>query len=457
MTTDDRWQQIETLLRKDRKSRTARQAEQLRAHVEELLSTPEGRKSIQDRFGDSRPFQGKGWFLNEVVRTVDGAKVKAAALTSSERQDLLLGLLPHARPAVDAAHWNILWILLQDGHVHAGQMALESLGKLGSRREELPRILVNAQAWQYLAKDRAAALLEAARQAARSRDEGERLERAVTWARSRTAPTQQGPGDRTAAVPAEPPGQSPQSIVAPDPAAMKDGEAPSVPMPETAGRQEESRTDSGPPSTEERRRPGRSARGPARPPAVEGERDELSECLSEVGRLIEGLQRRQGERLCQAESEAAAAKAANAQLHEQLERTVNELQAAQGRLQRETEIAEELRREKIRLEERLVEREHELASSRGEMQKLTHLLSEARQEIEAARRRAEDYIHHAGRDRDSAVRTFQSHLWEELQYYLLEVLEEEPDPPSLNEDQKMFRRRLREIKAVLRDKGVPPV
>src|SRR5262245_7440449 len=145
MTTDDRWQEIETLLRKDRKSRTARQAEQLRAHVEELLSTPEGRESIQDRFGDSRPFQGQGGFLNEVVRTVGGAKAKAAALTSSERQDLLLGLLPHARPA-DAAHWNILWILLQDGYVHAGQMALESLGKLGSKREELPQILANAQA-----------------------------------------------------------------------------------------------------------------------------------------------------------------------------------------------------------------------------------------------------------------------------------------------------------------------
>src|SRR5262249_24819304 len=94
MTTGGRAQESETLLRKDRKSRTARQAEQLRAHVEELLSTPEGRKSIQDRFGDSRPFQGKGWFLNEVVRTVDGARAKAAALTSSERQVLLLGLLP---------------------------------------------------------------------------------------------------------------------------------------------------------------------------------------------------------------------------------------------------------------------------------------------------------------------------------------------------------------------------
>lgn len=457
MTTDERWQEIETLLRKDRKSRPARQGEQLRAHVEELLSTLEGRKSIQDRFGDSRPFQGKGWFLNEVVRTVDGAKAKAAALTSSERQDLLLGLLPHARPMADATHWNILWILLQDGYVHAGQTALESLGKLGSKREELPSILANAQAWQYLPKDRAAALLEAARQAARSRDEGERLERAVTWARSRTAPAQQGPGDRAAARPAELPGQPPQSIVGPDPAAVKDGEAPPVPTPETAGRQEEPRTDSGPPSPEDRPRPGRPAHGPGRPTTVERERAELSECLTEVGRLIEGLVRRQGERLRQAESEAAAAKAANAQLHDQLERTGTELQAAQGRLQRETEIAEELRREKIRLEERLVEREHELASSRGELQKLTHLLSEARQEIEAARRRAEDYIHQAGRDRDSAVRTFQSHLWEELQYHLLEVLEEEPDPASLNEDQKMFRRRLREIKAALRDKGVPPV
>ena len=54
------------------------------------------------------------------------------------------------------------------------------------------------------------------------------------------------------------------------------------------------------------------------------------------------------------------------------------------------------------------------------------------------------------------MRTFQASLWETLQYYLIEVLEESQEESSLSADQQFFLQRLREIKHALRDAGVPP-
>ena len=63
MTNDEHWQQIEDLLKVDRKRRTKRHGEDLRARLAGLLATAEGRESIRGRFSRESGFAGKEWFL----------------------------------------------------------------------------------------------------------------------------------------------------------------------------------------------------------------------------------------------------------------------------------------------------------------------------------------------------------------------------------------------------------
>jgi Trp operon repressor len=56
MMVEDRWQQIDKLLRK--KNRTQSEADQLHEQVVEMLTTPEGRESIRKRLALQRGSSG---------------------------------------------------------------------------------------------------------------------------------------------------------------------------------------------------------------------------------------------------------------------------------------------------------------------------------------------------------------------------------------------------------------
>ena len=87
---------------------------------------------------------------------------------------------------------------------------------------------------------------------------------------------------------------------------------------------------------------------------------------------------------------------------------------------------------------------------------MEHQLDDTQHEVEAARRRAEDYIHEASLARDNAVSSFQATLWERLRAYLIEVLDGHIEQSGLTPDQVFFRHRLQEIRETLRELGVPP-
>jgi hypothetical protein len=446
MTNDEIWQQVYTLLRKEKKSRTKVQAEQLRAHLDGLLATAEGRKSVQVRFSNDHPFPGKMRFVSEIVRILGNQDL--AKLPPEERTSLLHSFLFHAKPTVDPVYWEILWQLQQVGYIQAGRIILESLNKIGSKKEDLAMILSDLQSWQNLSRERALELLETARRSALSSDDIARLDKVITSAKARFLPTQTEPPDKTKNEFVVISGTDTALVEQPMPAAI-----------------EPARTNRVAKKVDVQAEPTPPAQAPiAKRPSVTGPNDVigdepggLSECLGDVNRLIEAAFRRQAERMRSVENGLVGAKADLTGIRDHLDRTLVELRATRGQLQRETEITEELRREKIHLEERLAEREHELGRLRGELQQQAQRLTDALQETEGSRRRAEDYIHQADRDKGNAVVTFQTQLWEVLQYYLIEVLEDESDLSSLNEDQRLFRRRLREIKDALREQGIPPV
>lgn len=456
MAIDDYWVAIETLLREDKKARTASRVDELRARVRDLLTTSEGRQSIRDRLGDSRGFPGKARLLQELVPALDAARATNLTLSLSDRQKILLDLLPHTKPAKDMVHWYILWILLKDGHLQAGQAVLESLGKIAKKGEDLSRELPKLKGWKDFEKDKAIELLEAAVRAKPSTAERERIEGALLWARARTAPVHKAAIEGSSVDNGEVGELLQQPVSASPPTASGHGAPVGQEVPGSAEQHDALAEEAAQTSPHPGRKQPQSRSAPEQAAESDGVPKELSTCLVELRRLVGELVHRQSQQQKQYEGEAAAAREDATQLREQRDRVRDELHTAHVRLQRETEITDELRREKIHLEEQLAEREHELATTRSEMQQVTQQLGETRHEIEAVRRRAEDYIHLAKQDRDSAVRTFQSELWEELKYYFLEVQEETSDPSLLNEDQKMLRRRLREIQETLRSRGVSP-
>jgi chromosome segregation ATPase len=159
-------------------------------------------------------------------------------------------------------------------------------------------------------------------------------------------------------------------------------------------------------------------------------------------KAIENLFKQQEERQADLQRGQAAAR-------EELTRIRAELQAQQ-------ELTREYSAKADRLEQGLKDRSHELAATRDQVRQLEQQLAEARQEIEAARRRAEDYIHEATLARDNAVLSFQATLWDRLRACLVEVLDEDPHHAGLSPDQVFFRHRLQEIRDALRELGVPP-
>lgn len=183
---------------------------------------------------------------------------------------------------------------------------------------------------------------------------------------------------------------------------------------------------------------------------------DLARCLGEVSRVVERFVQEQVERADKLEQLCAGQRAEIAALREITARREEEVLSARSQAQRETEGARKLRDQLDLLEKALAERERELGEGRAEVARQAQEIEEARREAQAAHRRAEDYVHQANRERDNAVRTFKAELWEWMQMCLTEVLSDGEDESQLNPDQQFFRQRLREIRDVLRDQGIPP-
>jgi chromosome segregation ATPase len=134
----------------------------------------------------------------------------------------------------------------------------------------------------------------------------------------------------------------------------------------------------------------------------------------------------------------------------------DELARLRGELDAQKELAGEYLRKVGSVEQALNERDNELVEARGATARLEHQLAETTGEVEAARRRADDYIHEATLVRDNAVHSFQTRLWDRLRACLVEVLDEDTPHDGLSPDQVFFRHRMQEIRDALRELGVPP-
>ena len=75
--------------------------------------------------------------------------------------------------------------------------------------------------------------------------------------------------------------------------------------------------------------------------------------------------------------------------------------------------------------------------------------------VAAEEQHARDYIHQANLQMETALRTFQSQVWEEMQRYF-SPLERGWQDKGLNDDQERHFRTLERIRNSLRELGVPP-
>ena len=164
-TIEESWQEITELVRK--KDRKQSQAERLHESVVALLATSEGRDCIGNGL-EQKKFDGRKRFIEEVVRALDGRPAALSSLTPRERSDLALSLLAKTK-RTQQCHWDILWLLLRDEWNGQGSLVIDSLTKGVSKKDNLAIALWSLSAWKGLAKERAVALLEAAKGAARLR------------------------------------------------------------------------------------------------------------------------------------------------------------------------------------------------------------------------------------------------------------------------------------------------
>jgi len=419
-TVQEHWQVIEEMLRKKDRSRS--HAEQLRGGVAGLLTTLEGRESILRRLnGEGGKFEGRQRFVDEVFRVLENPEPAIAELGPRDRLAIQEAVVKQTRPAVDSAHWNMLWLLHREGCMNAGQMVLESLGKVAKRRDDLLRTLPRLQAWERVTPDRIVSLLETAKQASRDVELTDRIERVLSWARGLRSMGEKREARNHLPVPESPIGRSANLVVE----KSSVGPVESAAAPDTSSVGEQSQV----PKVVSR---------PELPPGPE----DAVQTLPMLFKAIENLFKRQDEKRAELQREQTAAR-------EELARIRADLQVQQ-------ELTHEHSAKAERLEQVLNDRSRELAAARDQVRQLEQQLAEARQEIEAARRRAEDYIHEATLAHDNAVRSFQASLWDRLRACLVEVLDEDPHHTDLSPDQVFFRHRLQEIRDALRELGVPP-
>lgn len=137
-----------------------------------------------------------------------------------------------------------------------------------------------------------------------------------------------------------------------------------------------------------------------------------------------------------------------------VERTLGQSQTNAHRAQEEAD----------RLRERLEEREKDLLDGRRERDEatvraedLTRRLAAANARINAAESRADQNIHEALRERDSAVLTFKAKLWDTVQAQLSDVTDPILGEVFASTEEEVLTIRLRSIRDALRAEGVPPL
>jgi phage shock protein A len=435
MTTfEERWQEIDALVR--RKERLQSHGERLQESVVALLATPEGRESIRTRLEHSG-FGGRERFIEEVVRAFDRRPASLSSLTPRDRSDFVMLALGKTKRN-QQCHWDLLWLLLRDGCNGVGSMVIDSLTKGVPKKEDLALALWSLPSWKAVARDRTAALLEAARAATGGNfDLRSRIDRALDWAKgSQQGSVRIATADRPS--PVDDPSRRAEEIQI---RAADATPAPAAVAREAAG----SIATSTKPEPPERRRNQEVS-----------EAYQLSSVLVAIKGAVEGLYHRLAEQVKRLEDECDNHRLKTAAAREEVIRLEAELRSLKEEIAKEQDHCQELLTERTRLQERQSEHDRELARVRQEGRQLHEDLTQAKQEIEAIRRRADDWIHEANLARDSAERSLQSRLWERLRPSLLEVLDDHVEHPNLNPDQEIFHHRLGEIRDALRELGVQP-
>jgi uncharacterized coiled-coil protein SlyX len=125
--------------------------------------------------------------------------------------------------------------------------------------------------------------------------------------------------------------------------------------------------------------------------------------------------------------------------------------------------AQRSREESDRLRDRIRDREEELTDARRERDEaaaradeLARRLAAADARINAAESRADQNIHEAFRERDAAVLTFKSRLWDAVQAQLSDVTDPTPGEEFESTLEEVLTTRLRSIRDALRGEGIPP-
>jgi hypothetical protein len=405
MNVEEKWNQIEELLASKKINKAASVA--LHTLVAEIVETSEGRDRIKAKIAATR-FKGRGNFVQAVSESYRRADGTQGSMSVLNRQKEVLGLLDHLHPGSEEAYWELLSFLQNTNLIGIGQRIEASLRNCISPREELVRGLQDLP-WNGLDIKERLALLGAARDATSNSDYRQQLERAFSILQARE--TTRAPNL-----------VQPEVVLPTDRRPWVSEQDAQFPLPGTLTLLEKGRS-----LVEEWDRSFRDW--------ICALADELSSIPSldrsgNIGREILGLK----EEIKQA--------------HEETRQAQDKVQDLQNRydlaLQKEIETDGSLK---------------ELGKQRDEAQqevlRLREDLNRVRQQVEETRRSGESLVRQAQMEKGAAVTTFKAALWDDLRRCLVEVLGGEPDETVLSEEQAMVLRRLRRIRDILQEHGIP--
>lgn len=468
MEVEEIWQQLDRLLEIDKNDRTQPQAEELYACIELLVTSTDGRRSIVKRLTSGAPFPGLERFLSDLGRALDGFHPDESDPSTSEVRELLRLAIFRSNNGF-AGHWQLLWLLINTRDPDAVKLTIASLTKKQKKPRDLVATLANLDSWKKTRADRGLAILEAARGKETTPEFSDSLERAINWQRSRIG--------QSAVLSPHPP-RSTEGIATANPTLGSTASTVSVnnetesviPTSSVDLRHDASTTET--PVVDAVQFANEAAVRPKRnrvskpvadddtdavtSPRELASRDPLEICIAEASRLVASCFRKYAEQTNAVAKDAEQDRHQIGLLRDQYNQLSNDLEAAREQLRREAERSQEIRQRSDRLERDIAQREGELAIARTEMQKLTEQVTAARQDVQRAHDRAEDDIHHIRLERDHALRTFQSELWDRIKLCLAEVLTETATGTSPSAEQEFFRRRLREIRDTLKEMNIPP-
>jgi predicted nucleic acid-binding Zn-ribbon protein len=425
MSLDEDWQTVEQLVAVDRGGLTQPQAEHLRSLIRTMLNSRNGPERISRRLESKEKFKGKERFLRELARVMKLSEGEELSEQLVGFRELILLGIDKSGPKSDAGHWDFLWLYHQVDPVMAPARILQAFEKVAGKRGDLRSELRDLDSWKKFSTEGGLALLDVAIRKCADHEQREQLENARNWQFSR----------KGKATPENSQVDSASSQVSRSPETTMASSGP-LPDSEVSNQAEESPV-------------------AALNNGAICDTGTIDGCILEVSRVIQ----LHWNRLVSSQEFISQ----DSQLKQEIEalRAENvlltiELKEVQSDLKIENEHCGELRKQVTELEKQSSTRERELSAARSEIDKIVKECREAQREAQLARDRAEEYIHAANLQREDALRTFQSTLWDRLSLHLAEVIASENDDPSLNEDQRFFRRRLLEIRDSLRELRVPP-